>query len=151
MITKPFGRVLFAVAAWLPLSVLAAGGTTPCLQMSKGWVRQPPHTAMPMAAGFGTLVNRCEVAQVVEGAASSLFAEVSLHETINDDGVSRMRPIERLVVPARGEVTLAPGGLHLMLMRGGKPLVDGQAVTLELRLHDGTAVPVEMRAARSAP
>lgn len=149
MITKPFGRVLLCVALFASASVQAV--PPPCLQLADGWARQPRHAAMPMAAGYGRLVNVCNRAQTVVSASSPLFGEVSIHETVLVDGVSRMRPVERLTVPANGTLTLAPGGLHLMLMQGGAPLAEGQQVPLALQLNDGAAVQGELHAAQTAP
>ena len=47
---------------------------------------------------------------------------VELHEMSITDGIMRMRPIAGgIALPAGGEVRLAPGGLHLMLIgpKGG--------------------------------
>jgi len=56
----------------------------------------------------------------------------------------RMRRIESLPVPAKGEVTLAPGGMHLMLVDLRKPLVEKQQVVFTLVFGDGTEVKAEM-------
>jgi copper(I)-binding protein len=48
-----------------------------------------------------------------------------------------MRHVEALEVPAGGEVTLAPGGLHLMLMRPRAAVEAGGAIEVELSLGDG--------------
>ena len=62
-----------------------------------------------------------------------------MHETETTDGVSRMRPLERLIVAPGQTVTLAPGGKHLMLY-GLDPAV-GQP-TFKAILEDGSSVPV---------
>jgi copper(I)-binding protein len=68
-----------------------------------------------MSAGYLTLNNRSAEDIVVTRVASPEFASVAMHETVLEDGVSRMRPLASLVVPARGAVRLEPGGKHLML------------------------------------
>jgi terC protein len=40
-------------------------------------------------------------------------------------------------VPKNGEVMLAPGGLHVMLIDLNKPLKDGDKVDLELKFSNG--------------
>ena len=62
-----------------------------------------------------------------------------MHETETTDGVTRMRPLERLVVAPGQTVTLAPGGKHLML-HGFDPAVD--QTTLKATLSDGSSLPV---------
>ncbi len=106
------------------------------LRADGAWVRLPP-MEMPMLAGFGRISNPCGDAVAVVGARSDAFADVSLHETRIVDGVSRMRAVPRLPVPARGSVELKPGGLHLMLMRPHAPLKAGESVDVVLELEGG--------------
>ena len=73
---------------------------------------------------------------------------MELHETRKLDGVSRMRHVERLAVPARDGVSLAPGGLHLMLMRPEAEVELGQRVPVELELADGRKLRAEFEVRR---
>jgi copper(I)-binding protein len=65
------------------------------------------------------------------------------------DGVSRMREVESLTVPADGSIELAPGGYHLMLMMPAGPIAPGDSVTVTMTTADGRTflheVPVERR------
>jgi copper(I)-binding protein len=106
---------------------------------------------MPMAAGYARIRNDCRAEVVVVGADSRVFAEVSLHETTRVDGVSRMREITRLPVPAGRGVELEPGGLHLMLMRPELALTEGGQLPLRLRLADGSKVEGRLQVRRQAP
>jgi copper(I)-binding protein len=45
-------------------------------------------------------------------------------------------------VPARGEVSLRPGGLHLMLFGLAAPLAEGDTVQMTLTLDDGSTLDV---------
>ncbi len=105
-------------------------------RIESGWIRQPP-MAMPMMAGFAEVANPCDAPVSIVGAGSPAFASVELHETRKVDGVSRMRHVETLTVPAGGKVALAPGGLHLMLMRPNAEIEAGQRIAIELELSDG--------------
>ena len=101
-----------------------------------GWVRLLP-VAMPMTAGFGRIENRCPAPVTIVGASSPAFGDVSLHETRVVDGVSRMRAMPELVVPANGSVTLEPGGLHLMLMQPRAALQAGSTIEIVFELKGG--------------
>ena len=125
--------ILLSALFALPATVLA-GDCLPVVEA--GWVRQPP-MPMPMMGGFATVRNPCEAPVRVVGASSPSFGSVELHETTRVDGVSRMRHIHALDVPAGGSVKLAPGGLHLMLMQPVAPLERGASVPVELELADG--------------
>lgn len=152
---------VLALAASAP--VLAAGNppaapTTKsaapaqCLpQWQAGWVRLPPSASMPMAAGFGQFDNACAQALAVVAASSPAFGEVSLHESFQADGVNRMREVARLPLPAGGKVTLAPGGLHLMLMQPKQALAEGGSVPVVFKLEDGRTVEATLRVRKTAP
>ncbi|MCL7714343.1 copper chaperone PCu(A)C [Stenotrophomonas mori] len=143
MITKPFACVLLSVAGLAAGPLMAQEG---CVRFDDGWIRLP---AMPhMAAGYGTLRNDCGSGVAVVAAGSDAFAEVTLHETTLDDGVSRMREITRLPLAAGQAAELKPGGLHLMLMHGKAPLQEGQRVPIRLSLADGTRVDGELQVRR---
>ena len=101
-----------------------------------GWIRSGP-PSMPMRAGFGRIVNACDVPVFVTGATSTTFADVSLHETTVADGISRMRPVAGVQVPADGETVLAPGGLHLMLAAPRAGAAAGDIVVIDFALRDG--------------
>lgn len=101
-----------------------------------GWLRLPP-VSMPMLAGFGRIDNRCDAPVTIVGVASPAFAEVSLHETRIEDGISRMRALPELIIAGGASATLQPGGKHLMLMQPVRQLQPGETVEIEFRLADG--------------
>ena len=140
MITKPFVGVLLATASLVSGSALA--GDSACVRVSEGWIRFP--AMAHMAGGFGRIDNACKADVAVVSVRSAAFAEVSLHETTQVDGVSRMREVERLPLAAGKGAELKPGGLHLMLMGGKAALQEGQRVPLLLSLSDGSEVRGEL-------
>jgi len=113
-----------------------------------GWLRMPP-MAMPMLAGFARIENRCGTPVTIVAARSPAFGDVSLHETRIENGVSRMRPIPRLRIAPGGTATLAPGGLHLMLMDAKSLPKAGETVQVEFELEGGQVVraPFQVRRA----
>jgi periplasmic copper chaperone A len=131
-------------AVVLLAAALAVAGAPGCSRecsprVVDGWVRSGP-PSMPMMAGFGRIENVCDAPVAVVSAHSAQFEAVELHETRIDDGVSRMRAVPRLEIAAGGEATMAPGGLHLMLMRPKAVLQAGERVDVELVLDDGRRV-----------
>jgi copper(I)-binding protein len=124
----------------LSLALLPSARAADCLPaIESAWVRQPP-VEMPMMAGFAVIRNGCDAPVRIVSASSPAFGAVELHETRKVDGVSRMRHLPELAVPAHGQVALQPGGLHLMLMRPAARLAQGQRVEIELGLSDGRRV-----------
>jgi len=102
--------------------VFAAGCGEPQPPLVAADVRiAPAMPGMRMRAGYLELVNNTGDPIRITRVESRNFERVELHETREIDGVSRMRPVEVLEVPAHGSVRLQPGSMHLMLtnQRGG--------------------------------
>ena len=88
-------------------------------------------------AGYATLSNPCAKAAAVTGVSGDDFAMAMIHQTTVAGGTSRMRQVEVLAIPAKGEVRMAPGGTHVMLMQPKRELHEGDKVRLSLTLEDG--------------
>lgn len=115
------------------------------------WVRKPP-MAMPMLAAYGRLSNPCGQARRWVRVASPWFESVSLHESVQAQGVSRMREVgPPLVLPAHAEIALQPGGLHLMLMQPTRALRVGQPVPVTFEFDDGSRVETRLPLRETAP
>jgi copper(I)-binding protein len=113
------------------------------VRVADGWVRGMPGGAP--SAGYLTLHNDSDRKVTITGVASPDFAMVHLHESYTgNDGNSRMRMVSRLEVPAHGEVRLAPGGYHLMLMQSKRPLKPGDTVTIQFRFDDGATLSIPL-------
>jgi copper(I)-binding protein len=113
--------------------LVACGAPQPPLVASDVEITRP----MPgrhMSAGYLVLHNNTDEPIRITGVTSPQFGVVEIHETRIEDGISRMRQLGELVVPARGSVRLERGGKHLMLMRAGDL---GDAVSLQL-MSDAT-------------
>jgi copper(I)-binding protein len=103
------------------------------------WIRQAPPGAT-MLAGYATLKNAGDAPITVWSAQSDAFRKTSVHETIVDNDVAKMREVHRLVVPPGGEVRMEPGGRHLMLMQPRHEIVVGDKIEVVFLLRDGTRV-----------
>ena len=84
-----------------------------------------------MTAGFGRLINIGDKDLEIIAYASPQFNDVSLHQTIVEAGLSRMKAVPVLMVPAGSEFELAPGGFHLMFMRPAEELEDILSIRIE--------------------
>ena len=147
---RPFRwGAVFGFALLIPLLQLPAAALADELVIERAWIRLPPPGAN--TAGYMTLVNDGDVPVSLTGVSSDSAERVELHESSVEGGVARMRHVHAIEVPAHGRVSLAPRGLHLMLIRPGT-LVEGGTVRLVLEL-DGRAaqtvdVPVRREPAR---
>ena len=138
--------LLLAVTALLP-GCEPAHETTG-LDFDSAWVRALP-PGQQMTAAYGVLTNRQSDTLTLRLFASDRFADVSLHRTVSAGGVSRMQPVDQIRLEAGASVTLAPGGMHLMLMAPAGEVAPGDRVRLSFISDSGAhyefSVPVEMR------
>ena len=72
---------------------------------------------MPSSAAYLTITNHGVSDDRLIAAKSAIAQRVEIHSMGLDQGVMRMRAVvDGLVIAAGDSVTLAPGGLHIMLM-----------------------------------
>jgi copper(I)-binding protein len=92
---------------------------------------------MTMRAGYLTLTNNSEETITITRVTSPNFASVMLHETVIEDGIARMRPLEKIQMQAGTSAILEPGGKHLMLMRPRDAADNNSTESVSLQFYDG--------------
>ncbi|GAB5992951.1 copper chaperone PCu(A)C [Aeromonas enteropelogenes] len=119
-------------------SLLLLGMTAPALakvEAVDGYVRLlPPGT--PNTAAFMVLKNDANQAVKLVAASSPAAGRAELHTHLHENGVMKMRQVESIEIPAKGEVVLKPGSLHIMLFEIGT-LSEQTPMPLTLTLDDG--------------
>lgn len=71
-------------------------------------------------------------------ASSPVAGRTELHAMkVDEANVMRMREVEAIELPKGKTVSLAPGGLHIMLINLKQPLVAGEAVPITLVVESG--------------
>lgn len=132
-------RTLFAGAllASASLTLDAAG-----LEVGDPYVRAVP-PGQPNSAAFMSLRNTSDEDRALIGAESPAAKVVELHTHVEENGMMRMRRIERIALPAGETTTLAPGGLHIMLIGLQSELTLGQNVELTLIRDDGERLVIQ--------
>lgn len=125
----------FAAVMTLPASAAE-------LDIHEPWVALAPPGAHATAA-FMELRNASEAPVNVVEADAPGFETVELHRSFNEDGMHRMVRQDRIEVPAGESVSLAPGGLHIMLIGPEQAPTEGQRIQIELRFEDGSTQTVE--------
>ena len=141
-------RCNILLAASIFLAACSPPAVEQTLKFENAWVRATPPGAM-MTAGFGRLVNHTDHQLEITAYTSPAYSDVSLHETVIENGVSRMREVHGLSIPPGGEVDLAPGGYHLMLMMPTRASAPHDWVVLQIEEAGGQRfsfkLPVERR------
>jgi len=77
-------------------------------------------------------------------ASTPAAGRTELHTMLRDGDIMRMRQVEAIALPANGAVSLAPGGLHIMLLGLTRPLVVGESVPLTLVFEQAGAVTLQL-------
>jgi copper(I)-binding protein len=77
------------------------------------------------------------------GGSSPAAEVVELHTHTMEDGMMRMRQVEKIDLPAGESVSLQPGGLHVMLIGLKQNLVPDESIPLTLRFEDGSEVTLQ--------
>ncbi|HQW66467.1 MAG TPA: copper chaperone PCu(A)C, partial [Gemmatimonadales bacterium] len=103
------------------------------------WVREAG-AGRPTTAAFMILENKGAVLRALLRGSASVGDTLELHEMKRDDGMMRMSPVQRIEIPAHGEVALRPGGLHLMIFGLKAPLTATDSVALTLTFDDGSVL-----------
>jgi copper(I)-binding protein len=125
-------RFFFVLAMAAAQHVAAAGR----LEIEHAWIRTAPPGAM-MLAGYATLRNSGDAPVAIAGATSADFGEVSLHETVEENGVARMRALGEVTIAPGAQVVFAPGGKHLMLMRPTHAQKAGESIKIHFNTKSG--------------
>lgn len=112
-----------------PEDTIGAGAAAPEIAVSDALIRTPPG-GREITAGYMTLANSGG-ADALIGVSSGAAGRIELHTHSNEGGVMKMRQVERVEIPAGGEVAFEPGSYHLMIFGAGA-LAEGDTVALTL-------------------
>ena len=124
-------------------STAPAAGSDPEISVSEAWARPSP-----MVAGNGAvymhLTNSGGTADSLVGAATDIAEVVEIHESTMENDVMKMRPVEKIEVPAGGMAMLEPGGLHIMLINVKEKLEPGGKISLTLNFENSRPLSVDV-------
>lgn len=99
------------------------------VRVTQAWARASVGRA---GAAYVTLENTSEAPDRLISASTDVARTAALHTHEMEGDVMKMRPVEALDIPAKGSVTLEPGGNHIMLMGLKGKLVEGESFPLTL-------------------
>lgn len=87
------------------------------IEIARPWSRAAPEGAK-VAGGYVVLKNQGPAADRLVAVTAEIARKTEIHEmAVDGKGVMTMRPLaEGLEIPAGGDVSLEPGGLHIMFM-----------------------------------
>jgi copper(I)-binding protein len=132
--------LLFLLAALLSTNAVQATQAEH-VRASHAWLRVLPGD-LP-AGAYVVLQNGGAQPAALSSASSPAYAQVMLHQSSSEGGMSRMAMVDSVAVPAHGQATLAPAGYHLMLMKPSRPVQPGDTVRVNLTFADGSTLPID--------
>jgi periplasmic copper chaperone A len=139
-------RLLLLATPLLPVAAAAQGHDRITelgpLRIVNPWTRAAGQGMQ--GGGFLIIRNTGAAPDRLVSATSPAAGRMELHTHIRDGDVMRMRPVNDIPVPANGEVTLQPGGLHLMLIGLTQPMNAGQTIPVTLRFEQAGEVTIQL-------
>jgi copper(I)-binding protein len=133
---------LILLAAALLVSCSKSGGSSD-LRISDAWARETM-AGHSTTAAYMTIANHGTATDELVSVAAPTPAMAMIHSSTNDYGITRMRLVTELPIPAGGTVALKPGGEHVMVMRLQRPLKPGHTLRLTLRFRRSGELPVDV-------
>lgn len=98
----------------------------------------------PVAGGYMVIRNNGGEPDFLIGGTAAFAGDVQIHEMKMHGDVMKMRELAGgLEIPAGGEVILQPGGYHVMFMKLGEPLKQGENRKATLTFRNAGSVEVE--------
>ena len=126
----------------LPVAALAQSG----LAVEHVWSRAAPQGGVGVL--FMTVTDDGPPDRLV-GVSTPVAERSELHESMNDNGVMKMRAADKLPVAPGKPLVLAPGGYHVMLMGLKRPLREGERFPVTLTFEKAGAVTTEAIVAKA--
>lgn len=143
--TRAFAGIVGAVLAAIFALAVRAGEITRAgtLEIDSPWARASVGTTRPSAA-YVTIRNTGDRPERLIEVTTPVAGHAETHAMAHEGGMMKMRPAGPLEIPPEGELRLAPGGLHIMLMELKEPLEEGASLALTLVFETAGEVTVEV-------
>lgn len=107
------------------------------------WTRATPLTAK-VAGGYVVIQNNGDTEDRLISVTSPGLDRIELHEMSMENQVMRMRKLKSpIIIPAKGQVELKPGGYHVMFLNLKNPFKQGE--TVPATLHFEKAGDIDVR------
>jgi copper(I)-binding protein len=141
-----FTTILLSMA--LAFSASAAEKST--LQFSNAWIRAAPPNAT-VAGGFLSIENSGTEDRLIS-ITSTAAKTVEIHEMSMQGDVMQMRQLtDGVVIPANKNISLKPGGIHLMFITPKQLISEGQKISATFVFAKAGKQHVEFTVHKQAP
>ena len=134
--------ILLTVAAGV---ALVRGAPADTLHV-EAWARATPPGAS-VGAAYLIVRNTGDQDERLQAVSSRAAESLEMHETVEENGVAKMRPVDGARIPAGGTLVMRPGGTHLMLMGLAAPLKEGGSLPLTVTFEKAGTMTIEVQVA----
>lgn len=110
--------------------------TLSTIEIKDSWIRTPAPFAQALA-GFMLLKNHSNRPIALVQVKAEGFEHIMLHQSMNKNGMHKMKHAENIVIPPQGELRFQHGGYHIMLMGIQKKIQSGDEIPLTLVFDNG--------------
>ena len=132
---------VFAVSLAIPAQAedVTGGG----LKISAPWARATPKGAQ-VGGGYMTITNTGSAPDRLVSGTTDISSRFEIHEMTMDNGVMRMRPVDKGIEIKPGQtIEFNPGGYHIMFVGLKQGLEKGQHVKATLEFEKAGKVDVD--------
>jgi hypothetical protein len=124
-----------------PFTLAAADAST--ITLDHPWAR-PTAGAATTGVVYFTVTDKGSADHLVK-VSTPIAATAELHETINDNGIMKMRSVPSIALEPGKPVMFKPGGYHVMLMGLKSPLKVGDSFPLTLTFEHTQPITVSAK------
>ena len=118
---------------------------------SGAWIR-PSRSGQPTSAAYVSLTNCSPDDDVLTGVVFAGASAVELHATrMTDEGVATMTPTGGVNLGSGAQISMAPGGAHIMLIGMTAPVAAGSPPTLMLEFEKAPPMELAFEVRDAAP
>ncbi len=140
LVLEVFAATALTLAAIL---ALAPGVGASDIMVMGAFARASAVSTARAGTAYLTLMNHGAESDRLVSISTDAADKAQLHQTIEENGIAKMRSVESLDLPAGAMVELKPGGLHVMMTGLRAPLVEGGSVTLRLTFEKAGEIEVK--------
>lgn len=97
------------------------------------------------SAVYMSITNKGEKSITIQSIETDVAQVAELHETVVENDIARMKPVEALVIDANETIDLMPGRKHIMLMQLTQDIIADEDIHISLMLDSGETVMVTAR------